>query len=310
MVQVVVNGVTTTLTYNSTSGRYEGTLTAPDATSGSNNSGQGPGVGPNAQNGYYPVTVIATDDAGNVTQEDVTGSFANSLKLYVLEKTVPTGAIQYPANGANIGNNSQPTIQFTFTDTGSGINPSTVQITVDNTDYSPDSATFDQSGEVLSCEFTPASALADGPHTIEINATDYDGNSAVAVTSTFRIDTTPPTLNVTSPTDNLLTNQTTLNVVGMTNDAYSTPVTVEITVGSNVYTPTVGQDGAFTQAVTLADGVNTITVKATDSSGLITTVTRTVTVDSTPPTIVSITLTPSTVDASGAYTIEVEVTDA
>lgn len=305
-----MNGVTTTLTYNSSTGKYEGTLTAPNQTSGSNNSGQGPGVGANAQNGYYPVEVIATDDAGNVTTEDVTGSFANSLKLYVLETTVPIGAIQYPANGANIGNNSQPTIQFTFTDTGSGINPSTVSIDIDGTTYSPSTTSFDQAGEVLSCTFTPSASLADGPHTIAINADDYDGNSAVEVTSTFRIDTTPPTLNITAPADNLLTNQTTINVTGTTNDAYSTPVTVVISVGGTTYTPTIDQNGAFTQAVTLVEGSNTITITATDSSGLVTTVTRTVVVDATAPTIVSITLTPNTVDVSGSYTIEVEVTDA
>jgi len=309
-VQVVVNGVTTTLTYNSSTGKYEGTLTAPSQTSGKNNNGQGPGVGANAQNGYYPVTVRATDNAGNVTEETVSGSFANSLKLYVLEKTKPTGAIQYPASGANIGNNAKPTIKFTFSDSGSGIKQSTVKINVDGTDHAPTTASFNADGTVLTCTYTPTSNLADGTHTIKINGADYDGNTASEVTSTFKIDTTPPTLNVTAPANNLLTNQDSVLVTGTTNDANSTPVTISIVCGGATYSPTVGQDGSFSQSVTLAEGTNVITVTATDSSGLETSVTRTVIYDGTAPTIVSITLTPQTVNASTTYTIQVEVSDA
>lgn len=58
-VQATVNGQTVTLTL-SDSGKYEGTLTAP-ASSSFKQSG-----------GYYPVTVKATDDAGNVTTVDAT----------------------------------------------------------------------------------------------------------------------------------------------------------------------------------------------------------------------------------------------
>lgn len=308
-VQVIVNGVTSTLTYNSTSGKYEGSITAPADTSGTNNP-SGPGVGTNATNGYYPVIVKATDAAGNVTQEDVSGSFANSLKLYVKETTVPVGAITYPSNGANIGNNAKPTITFTFTDSGSGMNASTVKITLDGTDYAPSSTSLSQDGTILSCTFTPSGNLADGSHTIAINGTDYDGNNAVEVSSTFKIDTTPPTLNVTAPADNLLTNQNSVTVTGTTNDANSTPVSISISCNGTTYAPTVGQDGSFSQAVALTEGTNVITITATDTSSLVTTVTRTVVYDGTAPTFVSIVISPNPVDASGTYTITVEVTDA
>ncbi len=308
-VQVVVNGVTTALTYNSSTGKYEGTLTAPNQTSGMNNSGNGPGVGSNAVDGYYPVLVRATDGAGNTTEETVSGSFANSLKLYVKETSKPTSAISYPSSGANIGNNAKPTIRFTVTDAGSGVNPSTVKIKIDNTEYAPSSSTFNANGDVLTCTYTPATNLADGSHTIKVNAKDYDGNSANEVSATFKIDTTPPTLNVTAPSNNLLTNVATVNVTGSTNDANSTPVTIEITCGNRTYTPTVQANGSFSEAVTLAEGTNTITIKATDSSNLVTTVTRTVVYDGVAPVFVSVTLTPNPVNASATYTIAVEVND-
>jgi hypothetical protein len=308
-VQVVVNGVTTALTYNSSTGKYEGTLTAPADTSGMNNP-SGPGVGSGASNGYYPVIVRATDSAGNVTEETISGSFANALKLYVKETTVPVGAITYPSAGANIGNNAQPTIQFNFTDAGSGVNASSVKITVDGTDYSPSTTSFNADGTVLSCTFTPSGNLADGTHTIAINGSDYDGNAAVAVSSTFKIDTTPPTLNISAPTNNLLTNQSSVTVIGTTNDDNSTPVSISIVCGGTTYAPTVGQDGSFSQAVALAEGTNTITITATDTSGLVSTVTRTVVYDGTAPTIVSIVISPNPANASGSYSITVEVTDA
>ena len=62
-VQAIVNGVTTTLTYDSASKTYKATLTAP-AKSSYNQSGH-----------YYGVQIIAKDEAGNTTtvnQSDAT----------------------------------------------------------------------------------------------------------------------------------------------------------------------------------------------------------------------------------------------
>ncbi|MFR5731234.1 MAG: hypothetical protein ACLUD2_04005 [Clostridium sp.] len=55
-VQAVINGTTVTLTYNSSTGKYEATVTAPSKSSYNVNSGH-----------YYPVTTKATDAAGNTT---------------------------------------------------------------------------------------------------------------------------------------------------------------------------------------------------------------------------------------------------
>ena len=63
-VQVIINGEVTTLSYNGQTGKYEATITAPSKSSYNVNAGH-----------YYPVTVKATDEAGNVTtktDEDTT----------------------------------------------------------------------------------------------------------------------------------------------------------------------------------------------------------------------------------------------
>jgi len=308
-VKVTVDGQEYTLSYNATSGKYEATLTAPSKSSGSNNSGQGVDIGTNAQGlGYYPVSVAVTDDAGNVTSANSSdATWGNTLRLEVLETDAPVAAITYPTAGARIIT-AQPTFTFTITDTGSGIDPTSCYIKIDT--ESAQAVTPTIVGGVASCSYTPAAALAEGSHTIEVYGSDYDGNEAVHATASFYIDITAPVLNISAPADNLKTNQAQLTVSGTTNDATSSPVTVVITVGATEYTPTVDSStGAFSQVVSLSEGSNVITITATDSAGLTTTVTRTVVLDTAAPTIVSITITDNPTTTGTSYLIQVEVTD-
>lgn len=57
-VQAVINGQTYNLTLNSSTGKYEATITAPGKSSYT------------LSGHYYPVTVKATDDAGNTTTKN------------------------------------------------------------------------------------------------------------------------------------------------------------------------------------------------------------------------------------------------
>lgn len=123
--------------------------------------------------------------------------------------------------------------------------------------------------------------------------------------ATFTVDTVPPTLQITAPSNDLITNKKTVTVSGKTDDVSSKPVTVTV----NGATVTVGTDGTFTKDVTLAEGANTITIVAKDKAGKTTTVTRKVTVDTSAPVIKSVTLTPNPVDCGKTFIIAVEITD-
>ena len=112
-VRAQVNGVWHVLSYNSSTGKYEKTITAPNTTSYHVNDGH-----------YYPVTVEATNTAGTVTTvNDSDSTVGNSLKLVVKEKVKPTISITSPGAGAYVINNKQP-IVFQLRDEagGSGIN--------------------------------------------------------------------------------------------------------------------------------------------------------------------------------------------
>lgn len=155
------------------------------------------------------------------------------------------------------------------------------------------------------CSYTPGTALADGAHTVSIEASDYDGNAASAKTVSFTVDTIPPTLTLTNPADELITNKTALVVSGKTDDVTSKPVTVTVN-GASV---TVNSDGSFSKEITLVSGSNTITVVATDKAGKTTTVTRKVTLDTGAPVFEKVTLTPNPVDCGKTFVISVKVTD-
>ena len=294
-VQAIINGVTTTLTLNSSTGKYEATITAPSKSSYTINDGH-----------YYPVTVKATDVAGNTTTKtDSDTTLGASLKLKVKEKVAPAITITSPTAGSYITNN-KPTIKWKVTDADSGVNPATIGITIDSgSKVTGDSITKTAVTGGYECTYTPTTALADGSHTIKIDASDFDGNAATQKTVTFKIDTVPPELSVTSPVNKLVTNKTTVTVAGTTNDATSSPVTLTIN-GSAV---TVYDDGTFSKDITLKDGSNTITVVAKDGAGRTTTVTRTVTLDTKAPVISDVSLAPNPADVGATYVISVSVTD-
>lgn len=297
--QAIINGQTYTLTLNSSTGKYEATITAPSKSSYP------------LSGHYYPVTVKATDDAGNVTTKNATDStLGNSLRLQVKETNVPVSSITYPTASALITNN-KPSITWNVTDDDSGVNPDSIGITIDsNAKVTGSSITKTAITGGYKCTYTPGTALSDGSHTIKVDASDYDGNSAAQKSVTFKIDTVPPTLNVTSPVNGLITNQAACTVAGSTNDVTSSPVTVAVKLNSGTAEKvTVGSNGSWSKALTLSDGANTITIVATDSAGKSTTVVRTVTLDTKAPVIKSVTISPNPVTAGNTFTISVEITD-
>lgn len=297
-VKAVVNGQTVNLQYNGETQAWEATTTAP-STSSWNQSGH-----------YYGVTITATDDSGNETTVSATsGEFQEDLRLVVKEKVAPVITISSPTDDVYITNNN-PKIQFTVTDADSGVDPDTISIKIDNGSAITDGITKTASGKNYNCSYTPTTALGDGSHTVYINAKDHDGNAATQKSVQFTVDTVAPTLNITSPEDNLKTNQSTLTVSGTTNDATSSPVTVTVKLNSgSAEEITVQSNGSFSKQLTLANGENTIVITATDSAGKSTSVTRHVMLDTGAPVFQSIELVPNPVDAGQTYIIRVKVTD-
>ena len=162
-VRAFVNGTWHVLTYNGVSEKYEKTVTAPTITSF------------NESGGYYPITVEATDDSGNTATD-------TSARLTVKEITKPVANITSPSTGAYLAS-STPSITFTVVDevNGSKIKLSTVALKIDGGTTIGDGSTGMVRTAITngySYTYTPQSALSDGSHTITVNVSDNDGNTA------------------------------------------------------------------------------------------------------------------------------------
>ena len=303
-VKATIRGQEITLTYDSSTGLYKASVTAPSDSSYTNNTGH-----------YFPVSVTATDDAGNsTTVSDTQGNFKENLKLYVKEKVAPKVTGVSPSSGANI-TTSNPTFEFNVVDNSngqssgfSGINPDTIQLVVNGTTIENSKIIKTPITGGFKCSYVSEAAIPDGDRTYTVKVNDYDGNTSETVSTTFKIDTVPPVLEVSQPVNGTSTNKNTVDVIGYTSDATSSPVTVKIYVNGND-TGSVDLDGSgnFVKTVTLSDGENIIKIVSTDKIGKFSEITRTVYLKTTAPVFKSVKIEPNPVDAGNSYTIFVEV---
>lgn len=292
-VRIQINGTWTSLQF--VDGAWQAQVNAPGATSY------------NLPGGYYPITVEATNTAGTTaTATTTTPDIGPDLELVVKEIVAPVISVLSPTNGAYVANNQQP-IVFTVLDEvgGSGVDADSISVTI-----SGGTISSIQKNEITNgyqCTATP-NVLTDGSYTVTINASDHDGNAAQAKSVAFTVDTVPPTLNLTSPAEDLITATPSLTVSGTTNDATSSPVTISISLNnSDQGVVTVGSDGSFSKVVTLKEGENSIIITATDLAEKITSVSRTVTLDTSVPQIVSVSIVPNPVNTGESVLVKVVV---
>ena len=294
-VQATIKGQVYTLTLNDDSGKYEATITAPDKSSYNNNAGH-----------YYPVSITATDQAGNsVTIDDTDSTLGNSLKLKVKEKVKPVISKLVPSNGAYLAT-SAPEITATLTDDDSGIAINTLVLKIDEQTINNTNIKSATTGG-YNISYTPTTALNDGSHTVTVQISDNDGNVSDTASTTFSVMTTALTLEITAPVDGLNTNKSALTVTGTTNADAKVKITLN---GTDVGTVTVGSDGAFSKGITFnTEGENVIVITSTNLAGVDSSVTRKVIYDTTAPLITAATITPNPVDAGNTYVISLSITD-
>ncbi len=300
-VKAVINGSEYNLTQNASTGKWEATIPAPVGSSF------------NQEGSKYNVQLTAVNDADTSATIDRTdATFGDILALKVIEKQPPVIVITSPGVGAYI-TTATPTIKFIVTDNtigsggDSGINLSSLVLKVDNTTVPSENIISKAVSGGYECEYTPT-ALSEGNHTVTVNVSDNDGNSATQPSVAFTVDTVPPTLNITAPVDGLITNKADVTVVGKTNDATSTHVTVKITLnGVSQGDVTVDSSGNFSKAIKLNVGSNEIVITSTDSAGKVSTVTRNIILDVSIPVFTFVSLVPNPADAGATLTLIVEV---
>jgi hypothetical protein len=182
----------------------------------------------------HTFTVTAVDAAGNVDPTP-------ELRTFTVDTTAPQTTIDTgPSDGAVISDTT-PVFEFSSSEPGS-----TFECSID--------------GGAFPCEspYEP-SELADGPHTLDVHATDAAGNTDDTPAShTFTVDTTPPQTTIDSgPADGAPTADTT-PVFAFSSSETGSTFACSIDDGEpfaceSPYTPTALDDGEHTFAVTATD---------------------------------------------------------
>ena len=124
--------------------------------------------------------------------------------------------------------------------------------------------------------YTSPALTPDGSYTVQAIQRDQAGNEGKSAVATFRVDTVPPALSVTSPKGGETLSSSKVSFSGTTNNASGEPteVTVEIFTGSSVAgAPAQTLAGArsgsswTTPSLRLTNGTYTVRAKELDSAG-------------------------------------------
>ena len=240
---------------------------------------------------------------------DTNPTFGANLKLRVLEKTQPAVVISSPTEG-QITSNTRPVLNFTITDSGSGVDPSTIGIFIDSGSKVTGGITKNEITNGYICSYSLSEILKDGTHTLYAQGADFDGNASVKRAVNFTVDTVPPELSVQSPVNNLVTNNPKITVSGIASDVTSKLESVTVRLnGGQEENIEVLEGGSFSKEITISDGANTIVVTATDKGGMQSSVTRVVTLDQQAPVIKNITVSPNPVSTGELLTVSADVED-
>ncbi|MGK3141503.1 Ig-like domain-containing protein [Pantoea sp. C2G6] len=218
-------------------------------------------------NGSYPLTVTASDAAGNLT------TTTRDLTLKVEAASLPTLTLETFA-GNNVVDGAERLTDQRLSGTTTNVEAGQlVTVTLEGTVYT---ARVEASGAwSLIVPAGALAALADGSASFTVAVSDRAGNST-SDTLTFAINSTASGLALDAIAgDNFLNAQERGEALIVTGSSVNVPVgsTVTLLFNDSRYTAEVSENGRWSVIVpaealaTLADGAYTLTVTATDSGG-------------------------------------------
>lgn len=215
--------------------------------------------------GAHTIEGAATDHSDNEGRE----SFG-----FVVDTIPPSLAITSPATGTHF--NTVPPIEIQYSDATSGVDLTTLSITLDGAELTDCIVNADSA----SC---PVPEVAEGNHTVTVTVRDVAGNEASAArTFEFVLDLEGPVITVTSPEDGAVVREPALTILGSVTDDKSGVASVTV----NGQPVSLAGDELSAEVI-LVPGPNSIVIQATDVVGNSSSVTLTVVLqrDITPPTL-------------------------
>ena len=184
--------------------------------------------------GVNTITVVARDSAGNTTTD---------IRSIRRDTAPPILTIISPIDSL-LTKDSLVTVKGTVFDSTAvvvKVNDDAVSVAIDGS-------------------FEKQTSLKEGSNIITISATDSVGNTVTKYVQ-IKKDATPPEITLLSPVDGMITEQTSIDVVGKIVDSTTCIVTV------NGISSLLTEGNSFNATVALHIGLNTISVFVTDAAG-------------------------------------------
>ena len=205
--------------------------------------------------GMHNVTVWANDSVGNENSSSIT---------FTIDTTYPSISIISPTNNTNT------------TDTTLDVNYTVSDIYLDSCWYSNDTMTSNTT--LASCTNITTVTWSEGQHNVTVWANDSAGNENSS-SATFTIDTIPPDINITFPSNNTNSTDSGIDVNYTTSDSGTEVQTCWYSNDSMSSNTTLASCVNIT-TVTWSEGQHNVTVWANDTVGNINSSMVTFTVDS------------------------------
>lgn len=228
-----------------------------------------------------------------VAREASSGQAAQLVVVFQVpsgDTTPPTLAVTSPSQP--MIDNPTPPIAVTYSDSGSGVDTSTLSIALDGT-------------ALTGCTVGASSAsctsptLEPGAHSLAASIRDRAGNAATA-TFSFQVEATPA-VSITSPADASYSRSPSIQVTGTINGSV-------VAVSVNGQPATLGQ-GTFTATAALTAGLNQIVALSTDAVGSQASAAVVVTLDTQPPVLAITTPAPGSITNQPQVQVAGTVTD-
>jgi len=169
-----------------------------------------------------------------------------------------------------ITNDNRPAIRLEYSDTGIGVDESTLEIMLDDARLDVSCTASDG---ILEC--MPVNPLPDGWLSLQATVKDHAGNQSEPDYLGFTVDTIPPVVTLNEITDGMYTNNPNLMLSGRVSEIATLLLADQpIPLGVN---------NTFAYPLDLLEGANTLSITATDLAGNVSVLNITVHLDTIPP---------------------------
>ncbi len=218
----------------------------------------------------------------NVSCTDPSGNTGNSpIRAFTVDTTPPVVTLNSPVNSFN---SSSSTVAFNYTAADNLAATMNCSLFIDGVSSAANSSTANNTPTILS-----VSGIPQGAHSWNVTCMDNANNAGLSATRTFIVDITPPVVTLNSPVNALNTSSTTINFNFTAADNLATAMSCSLLIDSvlnRTNASTANNTPTNFSVGGLAQGAHSWSVICTDPSGNFgSSLTRTFTIDTTPPTV-------------------------